>query len=108
MLNIPDGKSYNSFKDIAKDIGLKPFTRKTSDKNKLESQQKKFLGTCPYCHQMLTYIKDTNVLVCNNENCKGKKKEYYNKAGEKVVTYEPYSKLLLGKSAAIADTLFNK
>lgn len=108
MLNIPEGKTYHSFKDIAKDIGLKPFTRKTNDKSKLKSQQKKFLGTCPYCHQVLTYVENTNVLVCNNEECKGKKKEFYNKAGEQVVAYDPYTKLLYGKSAAIADTLFNE
>lgn len=108
LLNIPDGKVYYSFTDVAKDIGIKPFSRKTTDQTKLESQQKRFLGTCPYCHQLMKYIPNTNVVVCSNENCKGKKKEFTNRDGETVVKYEPYSKVLYGKSAVIADTLFNE
>lgn len=107
MLNIPDGKTYYSFADMAKDMGLKPVTRKTNDKEKLESQQKKFLGTCPYCHQQLKYIQDTNVLVCANDKCSGKKREFTNKDGEKVIRTQAYSKILFGKSAVIADALFN-
>lgn len=107
MLNIPDGKVYYSFADIAKDIGLKPVIRKTTDKKKLESQQRKFLGTCPYCHQQLKYISNTNVLTCINDKCPGEKREFTNKDGEKVIKTKPYNKVLYGKSAVIADALFN-
>jgi hypothetical protein len=67
-------KTYYSFDEIGQDLfGLKPFKRVTNDKQKLASQQEKFLGTCPFCKQPLHYVFGTNVLACNNEKCKGKK-----------------------------------
>ena len=107
MLNITEGKTYHSFTELAKDIGLKPVNKRTKNKEKLESQRSKFLGKCPHCGQPLTHITNTNVLVCGNENCKGKKREYTNKDGEKIVKYDPYAKVLYDKSATIAHALFD-
>ena len=58
------GKVYYSFDEIGQELfGLKPQRRVTKDKQKLESQKEKFLGTCPFCKQPLKYVYGTNVLA---------------------------------------------
>ena len=65
---------YYSFEDVAiNEFGMKPSKKITNDKERLKKQQEKYLGTCPFCKEPCTYIESTNVVVCQNEKCKGKK-----------------------------------
>lgn len=100
-------KSYHSFDEYAQEVwGLKPLKRVTNDKQKLEAQREKFLGTCPYCKKPLHYVYGTNVVVCNNDECKGKKVS--SKDGEESV-YRSYHRILQGKnSSSIGMTIFDE
>lgn len=94
-------KTYYSFDEIGRELfGLKPYKRVTKDKQKLEAQRTKFLGTCPYCKQPLSYVYGTNVLVCKNEECKGKKTT--NEGSES----KPFFKMLSDKGLEIGTTIF--
>ena len=98
------GKTYYSFDEIGQELfGLKPYKKVTRDKQKLESQREKFLGTCPYCKQPLKYVYGTNVLVCENEDCRGKKTT----VNEEDI-YRPYYKILSDKGCVIGTTIFEE
>lgn len=99
------GKTYYSFDEIGEELfGLKPHRRVTKDKEKLKSQQEKFLGTCPFCKEPLRYVYGTNILACGNEKCKGKKISN-NEDGD---VYKPYYKILSDKGLAIGTTIFDE
>lgn len=103
------GKVYYSFDEIGQELfGLKPQRRVTKDKQKLESQKEKFLGTCPFCKQPLKYVYGTNVLACDNEKCRGKKITTSNSEGEDNVTYRPFYKIMSEKGLAIGTTIFDE
>lgn len=101
------GKTFYSFDELAKEYGLPEYKRRTKDKQKLEAQREKFLGTCPYCKEPLTYISGTNVLVCSNEECKGKKVTLKNKKGEDYTIYKPFVKTLDDNGTTIAINIFD-
>lgn len=105
MKNELSGKIYHSFEEIAQEVfGLKPYKRVTKDKQKLAAQREKFLGTCPFCKQPLHYVYGTNVVACNNENCKGKKIVTKNDDGSESVSYRSYSRILTGENSSIIGT----
>ena len=76
------------------------------DKQKLTSQREKFLGTCPHCKQPLKYVYGTNILSCENPECKGKKVSISKEDGEEKIVYKPYFKLLSDKGLEIGTTIF--
>ena len=109
MNKTSNGKVYYSFDEIGQELfGLKPYKRVTNDKQKLESQKEKFLGTCPYCKQPTVYIYGTNALVCQNESCKGKKIVKKFDDGTEMVEYKPFIKILSDKRADIGMTIFEE
>ena len=110
MKNKTSGKRWYSFDDIGQELfGLKPQRRVTRDKNKLEDQRSKFVGTCPHCGQPLHYVYGTNVVVCDNEDCKGKKVVIKNSDGSEEIFYKPYSRILNGEnSTEIGMVLFDE
>lgn len=65
------GRTYygvSDFKTINKELGIKagkPTQAKKYDENKRKSQRAKFCK-CPKCKGMMTYVPDTNTLVCDN------------------------------------------
>ena len=102
-------KTYYSFDEIGQELfGLKPYKRVTKDKQKLEAQRTKFLGTCPYCKEPLSYISGTNVVVCQNSDCKGKKNIKKFDDGTEIVSYKPFVKILSDKGTDIANTIFEE
>ena len=103
-------KTYNSFDEYAQEVwGLKPLKRVTNDKQKLEAQREKFLGTCPFCKQPLHYVYGTNIVACNNTECKGKKITVKDDEGGEKVIYKPYHRILQGKnSSSIGMTIFDE
>lgn len=104
-----DGKRYYSFDEIGQELfGLKPYKRVTRDKQKLASQREKFLGVCPYCKQPTTYINGTNIIVCQNPDCRGKKNVRKFDDGTEIVDYKPFIKILSDKSTDIANTIFDE
>lgn len=104
-----NGKIYHSFDEIGQELfNLKPYKKVTRDKQKLAAQQEKFLGICPYCKQPLKYVYGTNVLVCENESCRGKKTTNVGDDGEETVTYKPYHKILSDKGLVIGTTIFEE
>ena len=108
MKNKTNGKVYYSFDELGQEVfNLKPYKRVTKDKQKLAAQREKFQGTCPYCKEPLHYIYGTNVVVCNNENCKGKKIIVKNGDGTEFTDHKPYLRILQGNnSSAIGATIF--
>ena len=103
------GKIFYSFDEIGQELfGLRPQKYVTNDKQKLKAQQKKFLGVCPYCKQPLKYVYGTNILACENENCKGKKISQTSDDGEEKVIYKPYYKLLSEKGGMIGTHIFEE
>lgn len=103
------GKVYYSFDEIGQELfGLKPQRRVTKDKQKLAAQREKFLGTCPYCKQPLKYVYGTNILSCENEDCKGKKITTTKEDGEEKVIYKPFYRILSDKGLEIGSTIFEE
>ena len=104
------GKTYYSFDDIAvEEFGMKPLNRRTNDKQKLEAQREKFEGTCPYCHQRAKFIVGTNVVVCVNPKCNGKKvvvKGDPETGLQDTVIYRPFVRTLTDNAAMIGNTIF--
>lgn len=63
---------YSSLKELGKAWGCNPVEKKrTKDKEKLEAQREKFLGTCPICKSLNKFVSPQYV-VCSNVDCKGK------------------------------------
>lgn len=64
------GRKYygvNEFKEVNKKLGLKapPAKEKKYDENKRKSQRAKFCR-CGKCKGMMTYVPNTNTLICEN------------------------------------------
>lgn len=106
------GKTYYSFDDLAvEEFGMKPLNRKTNDTQKLASQQEKFEGTCPYCKQRAHFIPATNIVVCINPQCRGKKTTYKvetESGEEEYVKYTPFIRILSDKAGEIGNTIFDE
>lgn len=106
------GKTYYSFDDLAvEEFGMKPLNRKTNDTQKLAAQQEKFEGVCPYCKQRAHFIPGTNVVVCTNPQCKGKKITYKvdtESGEEEYAKYSPFVKILSEKAGEIGNTIFGE
>lgn len=105
-----NGKRYYSFDEIGQELfGLKPYKRVTKDKQKLAEQRSKFLGTCPYCKQPLHYVYGTNVVACDNPDCRGKKTVIKEEDGTEKVSYKPFVRILQGEnSSVIGTTIFDE
>lgn len=104
-----NGNTYHSFDEYAQEVfGMKPYKKVTKDKQKLESQREKFLGTCPFCKKPLKYVAGTNVLVCQNEECKGKKVNSHSDSDEEFTKYKPYYRILSEKGSMIAENIFDE
>lgn len=112
MSKSKSGKTYYSFEDLSvEEFGMKPLNRKTNDTQKLAAQQEKFEGVCPYCKQRAHFIPSTNIVVCINPKCKGKKTTYKvdtESGEEEYVKYSPFVKILSDKSMEIGNTIFNE
>lgn len=97
---------YTSIEELAAAYG-KSTIKQTKDKQKLESQRAKFLGTCRSCGQPLNYVEGTNIIVCKNKSCKGLvDRVEKNDLGEDVASYKPVVRILTGVQSVIAENLF--
>ena len=100
---------YSSFEELRAAWNLKPVIKQTKDKEKLNEQRERFLGKkrfCAACKQPMNYISGTNVMVCQNENCKGVKHETKNDLGETKIWYTTPRELLDEESAMKAESIF--
>lgn len=100
---------YTSLEQLCTALNIPKMQRRSRDKSKLESDQSKFLGTCRTCGQSLHYIAGTNVLVCNNPDCKGRKlPSRTSDENAEVVEdrYVPVMRILNEKGSEIAENLF--
>jgi len=100
---------YSSFEEMAKACGRKPIIKKTKDANKLASQQEKFRAKhlCAACKQPMEFVRNTNVMVCSNEKCKGLKNVRVDKEGNEVVTYTTSYDILDELGAEIGNVIFS-
>lgn len=100
---------YHSFAEWAEaEYDIKPTKKATKDKQKLKAQREKFAGTCPYCKQPCEYIYGTNVVVCTNEKCKGKKISSKSLDGEDRVKYKPFFRLLSDEKSEFGRNIFSE
>ena len=97
---------YTSFEELRSAFGLDPIRKQTKDKEKLKSQREKFVKTCPVCKQSLSYIYGSNVVCCQNPECKGIEKKNTNADGTENVWYIPVTRTLDEKGMEIAMNLF--
>lgn len=101
-----NGKTYYSFQELAAATG-KPVKRRTDDMDKLQAQREHFAGKCKVCGQTLTYHYGTNILTCNNVECKGIRKTGVNDDGTEKVWYLPVIRFLDATGMDIALNLFS-
>lgn len=101
--------TYSSFQELASAWNIKPVSKVTKDKEKLKGQQEKFLGRhmCRACGQPMTYNRGTNIMTCNNPDCKGIKMTRENEDGSKSVYYLTSYSLLDELGEEIAENIFS-
>ena len=98
---------YTSFEEAAAAWNCKPVIKRTKNEEKLKAQREKFLGTCKVCKSPLSIISGTNVLACQNENCKGIPMKGTNEDGSEKIWYVPVSRTLDEKGFQISLNLFD-
>ena len=98
---------YTSLEELREGWNVKPVKKRTSDNEKLKIQREKFLGTCRVCKQPMTLVGGTNVLCCNNPECRGVKMTGTNEDGTEKVWFVPVSRLLDEKGFEISQNLFD-
>lgn len=101
--------SYSSFAEVAAAMGIKPVSRVTSDKEKLKSQQEKFIAKhkCRSCGEPMMWVKGTSVMTCTNPKCKGIKEVKKDAEGNDVVSYRVSYGILDETGTEIAGNIFN-
>lgn len=100
---------YTSFEQMRVTLKIPKMQKRSKSKDKLESDKSKFLGTCHACGESLHYILGTNVLVCNNAMCKGRKLQSKSSDENSDVVddkYVPVMRILNEKGTEIAENLF--
>ena len=100
---------YTSFEELRVGWNLKPVTKQTSDKSKLEKQRVDFCKrhVCSACKKPMVYVAGVNMLVCQNPDCKGIKHEQKDsETGEVKVWYSPSYDLLDERGSNIAQNIF--
>lgn len=107
---LPKGvtEHYTSFEELRSAYGLKPVTKQTRDKEKLERQREFFCSKnlCSACKKPMVWI-DGSVMVCKNPDCAGIKYEYTDsETGEVKVRYSPSYKFLSEENAEKAQSIF--
>lgn len=101
-------KVYMSLEDLRVEFGLNPIRRKTKDEVRLKSQREKFSSrhVCSTCGLPLSYIPNTNVMVCKTPECKGVKHETIDEeTGEKKEFYTLSYERLDDVGAKIASNI---
>lgn len=102
-------KIYHSFAEYAEgEYNMKPLSGRTNDKQKLATQREKFLGVCLFCKKPNKFIVGTNIIVCANEQCSGKKITIKDEDGTEFVKYIPYMRTLDTKGMEIGNVLFDE
>ncbi|WP_346961273.1 hypothetical protein [Clostridium sp.] len=102
-------KSCSSFEELGKIWGLKPVIKQTKNKEKLEKQRESFSDRhlCRVCKTPMTYIKDSNIMCCQNPDCKGILREIKNvETGETYAKYEVPFHTLDNRGSEIATNIF--
>lgn len=104
-------KKFTSFEELGKSFGIKPRIYQTKNKQKLKQQREAFgqKHLCAACGKPMTFIMGTNIMVCQNPDCKGIKREYKNKkTGETSVVYRVPSHQLDERGTEIATNIFTE
>ena len=100
---------YTSLEELRAAWGKQPVKKRTDNAEKLQAQREKFLGTCPACKNILSYIYGSSYKVCKNEDCRGVKKTGKDEEGNEKIYYVPYiSKPLDEHGKEIAMVLFDE
>lgn len=94
-------KNYSSFEELASDFVTFEKNNRTKNVDKLKKQQEKFLGRCKSCGQLLSWIRGTNIVACQNAQCKGIKSKNSN-------DMVPVFRVLDEKGLVIAQNLFHE
>lgn len=100
---------YTSLEQMRDALDIPKMQKRSKNKDKLEADQSKFLGVCRSCGKSLHYISGTNILVCNNESCKGRKLQPKSTEANSETTdekYVPVMRILNEKGTEIAENLF--
>lgn len=100
---------YTSLEDLRAGFGLKPVSKQTKDKEKLQKQRENFCKwhRCKACGEPMTYI-GGSVMTCTNDKCKGIKHERKDKEGNSVVTYSVPYELLDEHFSEVASNIFRE
>lgn len=98
-----NGIRYFSFAEL-------PFPVKKQKKQNNDELRERFekRHSCIICNQPMTWIKNTNIIACQNPECKGKKIEKELPDGTTKVEYKPYYHTLDIKGTEIAEKLYGE
>lgn len=99
---------YTSFEELRAAWGLKPVTKQTKNKDKLQEQREFFCSKnlCPACKKPMVWVGES-IMVCQNPDCRGVQHEYVDpETGETKVRYSPSYKFLNEKNTEKAKTIF--
>lgn len=81
-------------------------SKKLSRKEYLQKKKENFLKrhVCKICGKPLSLIQDTNIMICNNAECKGIERKIYEN-GKEAVTHEAFYILLDDRGVQIANSI---
>lgn len=88
---------------VYESFGELPNVTKRRKKQSTDKQREKFLGVCKTCKQPMVYIKGTNIIVCNNQNCQG-----YKNKNNKDDKYRPMYRIINNKNQRYLKYLFEE
>lgn len=101
ILKVTNSLMYTPFANIGKQK-----VRKMNPEKKAKEREK-FAGTCKVCGSPLTLVKDTNIMICSNADCKGRPIKVKGEDGNlTTVGRVPTYRCLNERSTKYAEILF--
>jgi len=98
---------FSSLEELAKGFNVKIVPKQTKDKLKLAKQRVNFVKHCKHCGIVMTYLSDSNLVVCKNSKCKGEPHELKDREGNVIdVIFKPVFRMLDDEGTMIAANLF--
>lgn len=83
--------------------------KRLSRKQYLQQKKEKILKryTCKLCGKPLELVAGTNIMMCNNAECKGIERKYYEN-GKEAVTHEAFYTLLDSRGSEVVNGFYNE
>lgn len=100
-----NGIRYFSFAELPTSKSNNKTNKKQNEELKTKFEKR---HTCKICKQPMTYLDGTNVCVCQNPDCKGKKVKVVLSDGTEKNEFRPYFHTLDEVGVSIATRIYAK